>query len=225
MKQRLYNLSKLGIILAVLLIALIGCKAGTEGNANIPDQAVGEPDTNDSNSDSKDLPSDQQQSPDSDEPSTADHNQEQESDPLTSPFSDSLLQGKIEGLPFSLGDDASKIVQTLGEPEASDVWGGSYYFSYPQFVVFTDSSQSSTDGIIAMISINNEYPHPIEGVTIGQTFADIQALLGNGYIEHKDTEEEFVLMYQVGEHLLVFVADDEDGPTTRVEFFGWKELL
>ncbi|MEF2244233.1 hypothetical protein [Paenibacillus sp. IITD108] len=137
-----------------------------------------------------------------------------------SPFPNSLYEGKIDGIPLALGDDADKIVELMGEPETIDVWEGAYFFKYPGIIFFTDQV---TNGYGKIASIAFPVGYSFVGVTVGQTFDEIQEILGEtDPPSENDLEGGWTLSYQIGEHLITFDSVDKNGPTTNAIFWEGK---
>ncbi len=130
---------------------------------------------------------------------------------------DSIYEGGIEGIPLKLGDDGNQIIEFMGEPESMDIWGGSYYFMYPTVTFFTDSTDPDDYGTITMIGL----PQGVSllGITIGQTFNEIQQVLGENHVVFSELDEEWEMAYDLGDYSLVFTAIDEDGPTNSIEYY------
>ena len=137
-------------------------------------------------------------------------------------FPESLLDGRIEGIPIALGDSASTIVETLGAPEAEGIYG-TYYFSYPDYVIFLNTySPETPDGIVSAIAVSSNVPYFDD--LLGKTFQEIQLIIGeNGVVWEDEIEDgDYNLSYYVGDQLLIFNAPSQTEPATYDELLGWK---
>ncbi|MCI3922665.1 hypothetical protein MO973_20750 [Paenibacillus sp. TRM 82003] len=133
----------------------------------------------------------------------------------------SLSDGKIEGISIALGDDASLITEKLGTPEDEGIWGGSYYYLYPDSTFFLDNI-SPDSGVVSSIAIRSNNPY-FDNL-LGKSFQEIQEIIGEeGVVGENEMEGDYVLTYNVGDHLLIFNAPSQDAPSTSVQLIGWRE--
>src|SRR5690606_14901864 len=109
-----------------------------------------------------------------------------------------LSNGIIDGIPLSLGDSASSILEIMGNPDAYDTWGGGHYFRYPDVVFFT--APTTSGDTINQIALIGEVP--LLGITVGQDFTDVQDALGYEVIYFNEYYENWSIDYQIGNHLL-----------------------
>jgi len=151
-----------------------------------------------------------------------------ESPPGADPFPPSAYEGKLEGLPYGLGDLTEGMIEELGEPESMDYFTGGLYFAYPEAVYFTDASLREDDSV-APGSVKRIGLRPgtsLFGVTVGDAFTAIAGVLGEPSAIHSPAdnaddgyyEELWSAHYRIGDYELVFVADTEDGASTAAYY-------
>ncbi|WP_270170384.1 DUF4309 domain-containing protein [Paenibacillus sp. SYP-B4298] len=138
-------------------------------------------------------------------------------------FPESATGGFVEGFEFGIGDHTGDVLRQWGEPEHMEYWAGGLYLSYPQVVLFTDARLDNEDHVIdgTVREMGFRPGTDLFGAKVGQTFAEIEAVLGSGYVKHspddnKNNEfygEMWSIEYDLGSYLLVFSGEQEEGPT------------
>lgn len=152
-----------------------------------------------------------------------------QSDPVQPPagtghvFPESATGGFVEGFEFGIGDYTGDVIREWGEPEHMEYWAGGLYLSYPQVVLFTDARLDNEDQVVdgAVKEMGFRPGTELFGAKVGQSFAEIEAVLGNGYTkrspeDNKNNEfygDMWSIEYDLGSYLLVFSGEQEEGPT------------
>ncbi|XEC92892.1 hypothetical protein AB6A23_16025 [Paenibacillus tarimensis] len=205
------------LLAAVLLCGLISACSSNENNA-VPDQTG----TNETD----------QIQPDIDK-TDGSEGQNQDNGNLASdarsPFPPSVYEGKIEGVPYGLGDLTEGMQSELDDPESIQYFAGGLYFSFPDVVYFTDADLDE-DGIVidgTVKKLGFRAGSPLLGVVVGQTFDEISAVLGDGYelrtpednVNNEFYENAWSMEYAIGnEYRIVFTAEEKEGPTLAAYF-------
>lgn len=131
-----------------------------------------------------------------------------------------LYTGMLENIPLALGDSTELIEEQYGQPDAVDYYEGGLYFSYPE-VVFLTSAAFAEDGSIEhgkIISIALPAGAAIGGVTVGDTFDQIESVMGAGERYEDEYDGGWSLSYAFGDYVVTFTAPEETGQTTSMEY-------
>ncbi|MGO4369840.1 hypothetical protein [Paenibacillus sp. 2TAB19] len=131
-----------------------------------------------------------------------------------------MYAGQLEGISLVLGDSTELIAEHYGEPVEADYYEGGLYFSYSD-VVFLTSAARAEDGTIEhgkIISIALPRGASIGGVVVGDTFDEIEAVMGEGYRYGDEEGSGWYLEYAYGDYVVSFSAQEEAGDTMSMEY-------
>lgn len=137
-------------------------------------------------------------------------------------------EGRVNDLDFGIFSSIDEIIEIWGIPDRHDYYMGGYYLSYDEEKIFFNTNGYYEDGefingevfLIGIYEANRE----IYGVRIGMTFDEIKAILiESSHIasptDNMESElygDNWTLSYNAGSNIVIFVADEENGPTDVV---------
>lgn len=128
---------------------------------------------------------------------------------------DSVFAVRYRGIEIALGKDASAILSSLGEPDASqkvmscgDAAGDQWQYRYASIVLFTLKTADSE--IVDAIVLRDDVATTAKGISIGATEAEMKEAYG------EPTANGQKRLYTEGKYTLEFLID-ENGKVSAAE--------
>ena len=139
-------------------------------------------------------------------------------------FMELLSEGKVEGLSFSIGNNITDVIKTMGEPTWQGYFLGGIWYTYSEVSFAT----AQADGKITAISFNKGTS--LYGIKVGDSIEKVKSVLGANpsiirtdvaYDEMANTGDKTTMTYISGKYELVFHCDSIK--TTGAIIEGIKE--
>lgn len=125
-----------------------------------------------------------------------------------------------------LSKNKSEIIKIFGEPDEIDYWSGAEYFYYEDHLMLlyfgSNNKHNNGENVTGIHLLPNG---KIMGVTVGMTFEQIKKVLGVPYSEgYNEMDGSYSLAYKIGEHQLLFSAENTEEPTYEGILYGYKSM-
>ena len=121
-----------------------------------------------------------------------------------------LSEGKVEGLSFSIGDNITDVIKTMGEPTWQGYFLGGIWYTYAEVSFAT----AQADGKITAISFNKGTS--LYGIKVGDPIEKVKSVLGAdpsvirtdvAYDEMANIGDKTTMTYISGKYELIFHCD------------------